>query len=83
MQGLFIPYIEGDNLWNVAGSATLRPELLKITYRIVKIAARLERTGVYHEDLKCQNIIRRDSDGTIFFIDFGGGITEGFYREEV
>lgn len=55
---------------------------MKVTYRIIEIAAGLEKVGYYDEDLKCQNIIRRRSDGALFFIDFGGGLTDGFYREE-
>src|SRR5436190_13012028 len=70
VQGLLIPYVEGDNLWD----ATIRPEceLLDTTYRIIEIAAGLERVGYYDEDLKCQNIVRRRSDGALFFIDFEG-----------
>jgi hypothetical protein len=32
--------------------------------------------------LKCINIVRRHSDGKIFFIDLGGGLTEGWYKPE-
>lgn len=80
VQGFLIPYIEGENLWSA--SITSEPELLKITYRIIEIAAGLENVGFYHEDLKCQNIVRRRSDGALYFIDFAGGLTAGFYREE-
>src|SRR5208282_1340605 len=80
VQGLLIPYIEGDNLWE----ARIRSEaeLVGMTYRIIEIAAGLEKVGYYDEDLKCQNIVRRRSDGALFFIDFAGGLTEGFYREK-
>ena len=80
VQGLLIPYIEGEDLWAAAIKSEL--ELLNITYRIIEIAAGLENVGFYHEDLKCQNIVRRHSDGALYFIDFAGGLTDGFYREE-
>ena len=60
----------------------MKHELLHVTDHIIEIARDLENARVYHEDLKCQNIIRRKSDGSLFFVDFGGGITKGFYREE-
>ena len=56
--------------------------LLDITFKIIRLAADLERHKFYHEDLKCTNIIRRHADGEIFFIDLGGGLTRGMYREE-
>jgi tRNA A-37 threonylcarbamoyl transferase component Bud32 len=80
VQGLLIPYIEGEDLW--AAAITSESELLNTTYRIIQIAAGLENAGFYHEDLKCQNIVRRRSDGGLYFIDFAGGLTDGFYREE-
>src|SRR5579862_2914876 len=55
VQGLLIPYIDGEDLWTAA--RTSEPELLSITYRIIGIAAGLENVGFYHEDLKCQNIV--------------------------
>ena len=82
VQGLLIPFIEGDELWNLVKGGQLTHELLHVTDRIIEIARNLEKAGVYHEDLKCENIIRRKSDGLLFFVDFGGGITKGFYREE-
>ena len=56
--------------------------LLDITFKIIRLAADLERRKFYHEDLKCSNIMRRDADGELFFIDLGGGLTQGMNREE-
>ena len=80
IRGLLLSYIDGENL----GAAAIKSEslLLDITYRIIAIAAGLEEVGCYHYDLKCANIIRRRSDGAIYFIDFGPGATEGFFPEE-
>jgi len=36
----------------------------------------------YHQDLKCQNTVRRESSGEVYFIDFAGGLTDGFYPPE-
>lgn len=80
VQGLLITYIDGKNLWTAEIKSD--PELLKITYRIIEIASSLESVGFYHEDLKCQNIVRRRSDGALYFVDLVGGLTDGFYREE-
>ena len=77
---LLISYVEGNNLWDEAIKS--ESELLDITYRIIEIAAGLEKVGYYNEDLKCQNIVRRRSDGALFCIDFAGGLTDGFFPEE-
>ena len=80
IRGLLISFIDGENLANIQFKS--KRELLEITYRIIKVAAGLEKVGYYNEDLKCQNIVRRRSDGAIYFIDFAGGLTDGFYPEE-
>ena len=79
-QGLLIPYIEGGNL----GDACIKgeDELRSVTFRIMEIAASLKRAGFYHQDLKCENIIRQKSNGGLYFIDFAGGFTDGFYPPE-
>lgn len=84
IQGFLMYYIEGTDLWSAVQKKGMWDEqlLVDITHRIIRLAARLELRKFYHEDLKCENIVRRDVDGEIFFIDFGGGWTEGMYREE-
>ena len=83
LQGFLISYIEGDNLWTITREMIKGdPELLDITRRIIEVAVKLEQRGIYHQDLKCQNIVRRRSDGDIYFIDFGAGTTEGMYPTE-
>ena len=56
--------------------------LLNVTYRIINLAANLERRKFYHIDMKCSNIVRRNADGELFFIDFAGCLKGGMYREE-
>jgi serine/threonine protein kinase len=77
--GFLVTYIEGDNLWNLLRSGRVRgeDELLSITQQIVEVAVGLEKHNFYHQDLKLANIVRRESDSAIFFIDFGAGVTEG------
>lgn len=84
IQGLLMSYIEGIDLWSAVQNGAMRNEeiLFDITYRIIRVAANLEQHKFYHVDLKCSNIVRRDTDGEIYFIDFGGGWTDGMYREE-
>jgi hypothetical protein len=55
-QGLLLPYIEGDELWNLVEGGQ---ELPHVTDRIIEIARNMEKVGVYHEELKCQNIIKQ------------------------
>jgi serine/threonine protein kinase len=84
LQGLLMSYIEGIDLWSAVYNARIWAEelLLDITLKVIRLAADLERRKFYHEDLKCSNIVRRHADGELFFIDLGGGLTEGMYREE-
>ena len=84
IQGLLMSYIEGFDLWTAVVDGLLKDEsvLLDITAKIVQVATNLENHDFYHEDLKCSNIVRQQSTGDIYFIDLGGGQTEGMYREE-
>ena len=84
VQGLLMSYIEGSDLRSLLQRGDIRTEeqLLDITYRIIHLAAKLEQLKFYHEDLKCSNIVRRHADGELYFIDMGGGLTDGMYREE-
>jgi serine/threonine protein kinase len=83
VQGLLISYIDGDDLWSVAGDSALDDsELLNITYGIIQLAAVLEERQFYHQDLKCSNIVRRRRDGKLFFVDLAGGLTKDMYRHE-
>jgi hypothetical protein len=76
--------IEGIDLWSAVYNAVMGSEelLLDITFKVIRLAAHLERREFYHEDLKCTNIVQRHADGELFFIDFGGGLTRGMYRAE-
>jgi hypothetical protein len=77
IRGLLLSFIDGQNLIDeILGQDHLRD----IICQILTIAAGLERAGFYHTDLKCSNIVRRHSNGKIFFIDLGGGLTEGWYK---
>jgi hypothetical protein len=70
-------FIDGQNL----ADKILGPDQLwDITCQILIIAMGLERVGFYHTDLKCFNIVQRHSDVKIFFSDFGGGLTDGWYK---
>jgi predicted Ser/Thr protein kinase len=84
VQGLLMSYIEGTNLRSLVqrGDILTDDDLLDITYRIIHLAAYLEQLRFYHEDLKCSNIVRRHVDSEVYFVDFGGGLTDGMYREE-
>ena len=61
---------------------TSETKLLSITYQIISVTVGLEKVGYYSADLKCANILRHELDGAIYFTDFEGGFTEGFYPEE-
>jgi hypothetical protein len=77
--GLLISYIEGDDLQGLyEGWLLQQADLVDITERVVRLAADLEDRGFYHQDIKCNNILRRN-DGEIFFIDFEQDVREGMY----
>lgn len=82
--GFLMTYIEGDNLYNLLKSGDVKgdAELVRITRRIIEIAAALEERNFYHQDLKLTNIVMRLSDRAIFFIDFGGGVTPGMFKPQ-
>jgi serine/threonine protein kinase len=40
----------------------------------------LEEKQIFHQDLKLENIIRREADGVIYLIDFGQGLTPGTFN---
>jgi len=84
IQGLLMSYIDGIDLWSAVQNGSIWDEetLLDITYKIIRVAANLEQHKFYHVDLKCGNIVRQDLDGEVYFVDFGGGWTDGMYREE-
>lgn len=84
LQGFLISYIDGKDLWTIVTQNAMIGEemLLDFTRRIIEVAVNLEARGFYHQDLKCQNIVRRQYDGEIFFIDLGPGTTERMYRQE-
>jgi hypothetical protein len=84
LQGFLVSYIDGKDLWTiVTQKAKIGEEvLLDITRRIIEVGIELETREFYHQDLKCQNIVRRERHGEIFFIDFGPGMTEGMYRQQ-
>lgn len=82
IRGLLITYFEGQVLCEKPAP---RHELPKIVDRIITIAESLEEVGFYHTELKGRKIIRRESDGQIFFIDFAPDFTPGFtnvWRDE-
>lgn len=74
---LLISFIDGENLEKTAIAS--ETDRLAVTDQIISIAVSLEKVGYYHSDLQCRNIIRRQSDGAIYFIEFGGGITYDFH----
>jgi predicted Ser/Thr protein kinase len=82
LQGFLISYIDGNDLWTIVQTAIGEDVLKDITRRIIEVAVKLETRLFYHQDLKCQNIVRRNCDGEIFFIDLGPGTTERMYRQK-
>ena len=80
IRGLLLSFIDGENLGDLDIKSD--SERLDITYRIISVAVNLEKVDYYHGDLKCGNILRRKADGDIYFIDFAGGATKGFYPQE-
>ena len=80
IRGLLISFVDGENLEKAM--IVSETDRFAVTYQIISVAVGLEKVGFYHSDLQCRNIVRQQSDGAIYFIDFGGGITHGFYPKE-
>lgn len=49
---------------------------------IIKFGRELETREFYHQDLMCQDSIRPNCDGEIFFIDSTPGMTDGMYQQQ-
>jgi serine/threonine protein kinase len=80
--GLLISYIEGRDLQKLNDYGQRDSRLLDVTERVIRLAADLEDRGFYHQDIKCNNILRRRHDKEIFFIDFEQDVREGMYPAE-
>jgi serine/threonine-protein kinase len=69
---LIIDYVDGDT-WHAWRWRT-RPHAAKLTDTfsdVVRTVGMLHKRGVYHRDLKADNILIRREDGRPFLIDFG------------
>jgi hypothetical protein len=81
IRGFLLSYIDGENLAEKHVPRKLLPDAIR---QVIDIAADLEQRGFYHSDLKGTNIVRREKDGEIFIIDFGGpGVTEDWCKESL
>jgi serine/threonine protein kinase len=81
IRGFLLTFIDGENLAEKHVPRNLLPDAIR---QVIDIAADLEQRGFYHSDLKGTNIVRREKDGEIFIIDFGGpGVTEDWCKESL
>jgi hypothetical protein len=80
--GFLVTYIGGENLRTLLsiGRIKAESELLAITRQIIQVSVALEERQIFHQDLKLENIIRREADRAIYFIDFGEGLTPGMFN---
>ena len=69
---LVTDYVEGDT-WHVwRWTVPLDIETLVDAWcELVRTVGELHRRGVYHRDLKAENVLIRREDGRVFLIDFG------------
>jgi len=69
---LVMDFVEGDT-WHVWRWRT-RPHaavLVDVFSEVVRTVGALHQHGVYHRDLKAENLLIRREDGKVFVIDFG------------
>ncbi len=67
-------YIQGKDLSQVEivpGKRWTEAEVKEFLIEVLEILAFVHQNNVIHRDIKPSNLIRRDSDGKIFLIDFG------------
>ena len=67
-------YIEGKDLSHeeiVAGKVWQEAKVRRLLIDVLKILSFVHQNNVIHRDIKPSNLIRRESDGKIFLIDFG------------
>ena len=67
-------YIEGKDLSHseiVPGKVWQEASVRKLLVDVLKILSFVHQNNVIHRDIKPSNLIRRQSDGKIFLIDFG------------
>lgn len=80
-RGLLTEFIDGDNVTELSDKLN-QSQLYVTTALILEAIADLEMRGYYPQDLKCANIVRRRSDGSIFIVDLGDGFSAGMYLRE-
>lgn len=54
---------------------------IEVTTNLVKALVAFEEKGVYLQDLKPEHVVLTRDDG-LYIIDFGGGVTDGYYPED-
>ena len=67
-------YIEGKDLSHaeiVPGKVWQEAKVKRLLIDVLKILSFVHQNNVIHRDIKPSNLIRRESDGKIFLIDFG------------
>ena len=77
-RGLLLEFVDGNDLSSIAASQT-QSQLYLITAKILEALEDLEKRAYYPQDLKCANIVVRNTDNAIFIVDLGGGFSEGMY----
>jgi serine/threonine-protein kinase len=69
---LVTDYVEGDTWHFWRWTVPLDTDTLVDTWcELVRTVGKLHRCGVYHRDLKAENVLIRRQDGRVFLIDFG------------
>lgn len=65
-------YIKGDNLEEIAKNHIfIETEVIQILNDVLNILNYLFQKNIIHRDIKPANLIKRESDGKIFLIDYG------------
>jgi len=75
---LVLEYVEGVTLdvWARHSGASVRERLEKLL-KVARAMREAHRQGVFHRDLKLENILIRHEDGEPVVVDFGAGIFGG------
>jgi eukaryotic-like serine/threonine-protein kinase len=79
---LVTDYVDGDTWHEWRWKTPLDLDTMLDTWcELVRTVGELHRRGVFHRDLKAENVLIRREDGRVFLIDFGTARLPGAYTK--
>ncbi len=82
-EAILMEWIEGVSLTEWMSSYPSRSRRVKVAREIIEALCYMAHKGVAHRDLKPDNIMVRDRDGSVCLIDFGHGDSDDFVTHKL